>query len=445
MQIWFQFLENLEKELGKDTVNKWLRPIKVVRFDACNLHLEPQDSFQMLWFKEHISHLANKRLLNHSMRPIKIHLNEPSTCVNQKPSTPSSVQFLHDSIDPAFSYENFIPSISNTFSFQILSELVGFDPSTGSFLNEHSHNPEDTYNPIVIFGDEGCGKTHLLSATTLALQKQKINVLYVKAETFTDHMIKAMRQGLMAAFRETYRLADMLIVDNIEHFSNKSATQEEFFHTFNTYHSAGKQIILGSNLAPKKLQKIEPRLISRFEWGITLNFSILSKTELPLLLLKKMKSFNLSLSREISEYLLSTFDHPKYLSQAVELLSYKEHLQRQTITIQDVRQITNSLIEKLPNKKLSSDKILHAVSEIFEKTLEDLLGKSQTKDVVFPRQLAMYLLRHKLKMPYIKIGNLFSKDHSTVMSSIKQITQAIKSKESKVLNSLEYLERKIIG
>lgn len=443
MHLWSQFLENLEKELGKDTVNKWLRPIKIVRFDACNLYLEPQDSFQMLWFKEHVSHLANKRLLNNAMRPIKIHLNEPSACLHQNPSTPSSSQFLHDSIDPAFSYENFIPSINNAFAFQILSELVGFDPSTGLFLN--STTSPDTYNPIVLFGDEGSGKTHLLSATTLALQKQKINVLYVKAETFTEHMIKAMRQGLMASFRDTYRLADMLIVDNIEHFSNKNATQEEFFHTFNSYHSAGKQIILGSNAAPKKLQKIEPRLISRFEWGITLALSPLSKTELPLLLLKKMKFFNLTLSREISEYLLSTFDHPKYLSLALELLSYKEHLHRQVTTIQDVRQITNSLIEKLPNRKLSSDKILCAVSEIFEKNLEDLLGKGQTKDVVFPRQIAMYLLRHKLKMPYIKIGNLFSKDHSTVMSSIKQITQAIKSKESKTLNSLEYLEKKIIG
>ncbi len=443
MHLWSQFLEDLEKELGKDTVNKWLRPIKIVRFDACNLYLEPQDSFQMLWFKEHVSHLANKRLLNNAMRPIKIHLNEPSSCLHQNPSTPSSSQFLHDSIDPAFSYENFIPSKNNTFTFQILSELVGFDPSTGVFLN--STTSQDTYNPIVLFGDEGSGKTHLLSATTLALQKRKINVLYVKAETFTEHMIKAMRQGLMASFRDTYRLADMLIVDNIEHFSNKNATQEEFFHTFNSYHSAGKQIILGSNAAPKKLQKIEPRLISRFEWGITLALSPLSKAELPLLLLKKMKFFNLTLSREISEYLLSIFDHPKYLSQALELLSYKEHLHKQVTVIEDVRQITNSLIEKMPNKKLSSDKILCAVSEIFEKNLEDLLGKGQTKDVVFPRQIAMYLLRHKLKMPYIKIGNLFSKDHSTVMSSIKQITQSIKSKESKTLNSLEYLEKKIIG
>jgi chromosomal replication initiator protein len=443
MHLWSRFLENLEKELGKDTVNKWLRPIKIVRFDACNLYLEPQDSFQIVWFKEHVSHLANKRLLNHAMRPIKIHLNDPSTIVHQKPVAPSSVQFLHDSIDPAFSYENFVSSKSNTFAFQILSELVGFDPTTGGFNSLNSSR--DTYNPILLFGDEGCGKTHLLSATTLALQKQNINVLYVKAETFTEHMIKAMRQGLMATFRDTYRLADMLIVDNIEHFSNKNATQEEFFHTFNTYHSAGKQIVLGSSVPPKKLQKIEPRLISRFEWGITLALSPLSKGELPLLLLKKIKFFNLSLSREISEYLLSTFNHPKYLAQALELLSYKEHLHRQIVTIEDVRQITNALIEKLPNNKLSSDKILHAVSEIFEKTLEDLLGKGQTKDVVFPRKIAMYLLRYKLKMPYIKIGNLFSKDHSTVMSSIKQITQAIKSKESKVLNSLEYLERKIIG
>lgn len=445
MQMWERFLETLDKDFGKQTIDKWLRSLKILRFDAHNLHFEAADSFQALWFEEHIRHRALKFLKANNDKPIKIHLQIKPSIVNTPSiahAIPPTLQFTLDPLDTILSYENFLLSKDNQLTFQIFSELVGFDLSTMDF--HPSNISECHYNPIFLYGEEGSGKTHLLCATALAMQKQRKNVLYVKAETFTEHMIKAIRQGQMAAFRKAYRLSDILIVDNIEHFSNKNATQEEFFHTFNTYHMAGKQLILASNVPPKKLERIEPRLISRFEWGITLAITKLSKEKLPLFLLKKLKLLNLSLAREVSEYLLSMFQDPKSLAQALEILSYKGHLDRNSpTTINVAKKILEPLLERVSDERLSPDKILHAISEIFDMNAEEILGKGQTKDIVFPRQLAMYVLRSKLQMPYLKIGRFFSKDHSTVISSIKHITNGIKNKEAKVLNSLEHLEKKI--
>jgi chromosomal replication initiator protein len=443
MRVWEQFLETLDKDFGKHTVDKWLRSLKLLRFDALNLYFEAQDSFQILWFEEHIKQRALKALKANNGKPIKIHLQVKSS-LTKPSSVPSSPSFslALDPLDPALSYEHFILSEENLLTFEILSALVGFNPSTWSFSSSPQVQPPD--NPIFLYGEPGSGKTHLLCATALAMQKQGKKVLYVKAETFTDHMIKAIRQGYMGAFRQAYRFSDVLIVDNIEHLSNKNATQEEFFHTFNTYHMSGKQLILASHVHPKKLDRIEPRLISRFEWGLTLPLSKLTAEKMPLFLLKKLRTLNLSLTREVSQYLLSLFQDPKHLSKALEILSYKEDLDKTSpISLSIAKSVLKPLIEKTSEEKLSPDKILHAISEIFDMHVEEIVGKSQTKDIVFPRQLAMYIFRDKLRMPYLKIGRVFSKDHSTVISSIKHITSGIKNKEAKVLSSLEHFERKV--
>lgn len=448
MQIWDHFLDELEKDFGKETVTKWLRSLEVLRFDAANLHLRANDSFQALWFEEHIRQRAQTELCTASGKPIKIKLD----IVEQKKSEQLSqtshlatMQFALDPIDPLQTFENFILTQENFLSFQILSELVGYDASSQIYDSDVAQI--GLYNPIFLYGESGCGKTHLLSSVTLAMQKQQIQVLYVKAETFTEHMIKAMRMGQMAPFRATYRNSDVFIIDNIEHFANKTATQEEFFHTFNHYHTAGKQIILASQLSPKKLEKIEPRLISRFEWGILLSMQSLPQEKLSLFLLKKIGQLNLFLTKELKEYLTHAFTKPAKLAKALELLSYKAHLDKEDkktpiLQLEEAKTMLQALTHQ-SQSEISQESILEAVCETFELEQEEVLGKAQTKDVVLPRQLAMYMLRHKLKMPYLKIGKVFSRDHSTVISSVKLMTQKIKTKDSALISKLDVLEKKL--
>jgi chromosomal replication initiator protein len=450
MQLWDNFLTELEKDFGKETIDKWLRSLVVTRFDAANLHLKAHDSFQANWFEEHIKERAALSLINSNGKPIKVKIDIDQNKVDplQETSSVAPLQFILDPLDAYNTFENYILFEKNFLAFQIFSELVGFDPAN------HVYNEDEavigTYNPIFLYGQQGCGKTHLLMATALAMQKQKIEVLYVKAETFTEHMIKAMRIGQMALFRQTYRNADVLLVDNIDHFSNKTATQEEFFHTFNHYHTAGKQIILSSRFSPKKLEKIEPRLVSRFEWGICLDLEELPFEKLNLFFLKKIKQYDLCLTKDLKEYLLSSFTKPTHMAKALEMLAYKATLsstykKEHVMHLEEGRQIVASLSEATNNTKLSPEGILETISEIFDLDKEEILGKSQTKEIVFPRQLSMYLLRNKLKMPYLKIGKLFSKDHSTVISSVKHITQGVKNKESRILTRLENFEKKLAG
>jgi chromosomal replication initiator protein len=450
MQLWDNFLVDLEKDFGKETIDKWLRTLKVMRFDAANLHLKAHDSFQANWFEEHIKEKAASSLRNTSGKPIKIKIDVDQTKVDplQETSSIAPLQFSLDSLDPHLTFENYILFEKNFLAFQIFSELVGFDPA--NYIYNEEEAVIGNYNPIFLHGPQGCGKTHLLMATALAMQKQKIQVLYVKAETFTEHMIKAMRIGQMALFRQTYRNSDVLIVDNIDHFSNKTATQEEFFHTFNHYHTAGKQIILSSRYSPKKLEKIEARLVSRFEWGISLDLEELPYDKLSLFFLKKIKQHDLCLTKDLKEYLLSSFTKPSHMAKALEILAYKATMSSSykkdlVMHLDEGRKIVASFFESTSNTKLSPEGILETVSEIFDLDKEEILGKSQTKEVVFPRQLTMYLLRNKLKMPYLKIGKIFCKDHSTVISSVKHITLGIKNKESKILSRLENFEKKMVG
>jgi chromosomal replication initiator protein len=237
----------------------------------------------------------------------------------------------------------------------------------------------------------------------------------------------------MSTFRQAYRNSDVLILDGVHIFSRKNATQEELFHTFNTLHVGGKQIILSANCAPAELQMIEPRLVSRFEWGIVLPLEPLPKEDVLRVLENKIGAFNFPLHSKVREYLLETFPSSiKSLTRALQALILRSHLNengsRNTstqLTIPQVKHMLGDLIKEESQSALSAEKIIQTTAEYFCIKAEDILGKGQTRECVLPRQLSMYLCRHLLKLPFLKIGEIFSKDHSTVMSSVKVIQKAL--------------------
>lgn len=391
MELWQQFILQAEKELGSSVVNQWLRTLKVVRFDAGNLYLESNDSFQISWFEEHIR--PRLKLTNNNNRPIKVHLQQ-STPSSAPSSKPSYFQLSPDPIDPTLTLETFSISSANNMAFNLISDF--FSP----------------FNPIFLFGPSNCGKTHLLNAAALAYQKRGKKVFFVRAEKFTEHVVQAIRLGMMQEFRKVYREIDVLIVDDIHIFSRKTATQEEFFHTFNTLHTQGKQIILSANTAPSLLQEIEPRLMSRFEWGISAG---MEKVDSRAILEKKAKLWNIELTEDLTEYLTSKFSDPV---QALQALSIRA---RGPINKLTAVALLRDLAAKETHNSLTPEMIIREVAAHFGVTSEDLTGKSQLRECVAPRQIAMYLCREKLKLPYQHIGRIFGRDHSTVMSSVKLV------------------------
>jgi len=461
MRAWDNFLLLQEIELGVDAVEKWLRPLKVLRYDACNLYLEAQDSFQITWFNEHLKKKVQTKLVNNNNKQIKIHLslpNEPEQSdkgrrikrkVENEPKIEFSLSF--DELDPNCTFDRFITTEGNILTSKLLCKITNYDPISQKYIQ--SDTDLASFNPIYVHGPEGTGKTHLLMATAHALRAQGLNVIYIRTETFTDHVVSAIRAGEMSMFRQAYRNIDVLLIDDAHLFSRKGATQEELFHTFNTLHLAGKQIILSSNCSPSELQHIEPRLVSRFEWGIVLPLEALKREELERILLKKSEALNFEIHPKVSTFLLETFSqHPKSLMRALEALILRSHMDQhpadwayKKVTIPYTKQTIADLIEEEQEVALDSQKIIQIVSKYYGIHTDDLLGKGQNREFAMPRQMAMYFCRQKLKHPYQKIGDLFDRDHSTVMSSVKLIRKGVEEDDRELLSHINQIEKNIGG
>lgn len=437
MQLWENFLQTLEKRFGSSNVEKWLRPLIISRFDACNIYLQAEDSFQILWIEEHILPFAKDNFKNNNGHAVKIHIALPyqkKEVVESRSLHPDIVEFKPDLILPHMMIEQYVPTSQNKISYQIFCKLLGYNIEKASF----EESTFDKFNPIFLYGPTGSGKTHLLMAAAAFFQIRGQKVFFAKAETFTEHVVHAIRSGNMQSFRSAYRENDVLIIDDVQIFGRKNATQEELFHTFNTLHTAGKQIILSANLNPRLLEYIEERLISRFEWGITLPLE--KPTELsilPEILTKRANLYQLHLKKNLSDYLLKHFQTPTLLSTALETL-VKNNPQKH-LELSQVEPSLALLLEAEMKDSLTPDKILEAVAQAFGIKKEDILSKSQSRESTLPRQITMYLLRQQLKLPFMKIGDILHRDHSTVMSAIKQITKGIETQNPEITYYLNQL------
>lgn len=416
MKEWEEFLSNLANEIGAPVVERWLRPLTTLRFDAANLYLEAQNPMQIAWFEEHIRPRLKQTFVNGNYRPIKVHIvKQAPQAASPAPVPTKPPAFISDAIDPSLTLEHFSVTKGNQMVYKLLTEWI----TTGV----------STFNPIFIYGPPGCGKTHLLTATALAFQKRKKRLLYVSADTFTEHVVQAIRMGQMQAFRAVYREIDLLLIDNVDRLANRTASQEEFFHTFNTLHLQNKPIILTSTVPPSKLTNIEFRLISRFEWGLPVGMDCIPIAQT---LQLKADLWKFALSAELSKFLLEQF--PTDPLKALQTLTLRAKVSHITPNI--AKTLLADLLKKEQTHSLTPEKILKALSAHFGITADDILGKSQAREFAFPRQIAMYLYREKLKLPYQGIGKLFGRDHSTVMSSIKQIEQKIENKETLTLEAI---------
>lgn len=441
MQAWEEFLLRQELELGRETVNKWLRGLKVVRFDAGNLYLEAKDSFQSLWFEEHIRPKVLNSLVNNNNKKIRVHLAIANRIDAQKKKTskspvktpPRFSPTFHphfDQLDPLCTFDHFHEIEENKVPLELLKNNLA------------------EFNPIYIWGPSGSGKTHLAMSVAHSQSLMGKRVLYARAETFTDHVVAAIRAGEMGLFRDTYRNAEVLIIDDVHVFGRKGATQEEFFHTFNTLHLSGKQILLTSKCPPAELIEVEPRLVSRFEWGIVLPLEASKEKELEPVLKKKAHALNYPLPPKVAEFLIESFPSgAKAIMNALSALILRSHIGHgdskpvyRPMTVQLAKHYLSDLLLVEKQQALTSEKIIQASSDHFGIRPEDILGKAQTRECTLPRQIAMFLCRHHLKLPFNTIGDIFGRDHSTVMSSVRLVKEG---RDPEAAAAIQEIDKKI--
>jgi chromosomal replication initiator protein len=426
MKAWEALLSSLEQQFGAETVKNWLRPIKVIRFDAANLYLEATP-FQRSWFEEHISSRISDTFRNNNNRPIRIHWE-----IERSPSPSSSAlnsiawSIASDPLDPTYRIDSLIP----------------FQPMALQFAEEISCFGKTNFNPLFLFGGTGSGKTHLLMSIASELLKKGVDAFYVRAESFTDHVVQAIRFGFVQDLRKRYRALDVLLIDDVDILSKKHATQEELFHTFNALHGLGKQIILSASIPPCQLEEIEARLVSRFEWGIAIPLKSPNRDETKKILEEKMKVWEFSLSDEILLFLLNRFQSsPKAPLDALHFLALRFGSDSKNLTLTQVERVLSEKLILEKKLKLTPEKIMQQTAHYFGIRVQDLTGKSQLRANVEPRKVAIFLCRNLLKMPFEKIGVLFNRDHSTIMSSTEGVEKAIVNKESPFSEAIERLSR----
>jgi chromosomal replication initiator protein len=296
-----------------------------------------------------------------------------------------------------------------------------------------AHNPGVSYNPLFIYGDSGLGKTHLLQAigNQILGSNPKAKVTYLTSERFTNEMIEAIRQKKTKEFKDKYRKADCLLIDDIQFLSGKEQTQEEFFHMFNALHSAGKQIVLTSDRPPKAIPALEDRLRSRFEWGMIADISIPAYETRLAILQSKLALAQKELPVDVLAYIAKTVkNNVRELEGAmIRILAYGD-LNATTPTLEDAKNLMGGLAS--PGRRIvRPSEIIRAVGNHFNLKKEDLCGRSRIKEIVIPRQILVYLLREEVDMPYKQIGaEIGGRDHTTIMHDYNKMKDLVLTNES---------------
>ena len=347
---------------------------------------------------------------------------------NQNAGTP-----LPPTLNPKYTFDSYVVGSGNRFAHAVSIAV--------------SEAPAKAYNPLFIYGGVGLGKTHLMHAiahNTHLLYPQS-RILYITSEDFTNQLILAMQTNRSKAFRERFRTVDMLMVDDIQFIAGKHSTEEEFFHTFNHLREAGKQIIMTSDKPPKDIQKLEERLCSRFEGGLTADIQRPDFETRLAILRKKSEYENLSISDDILSLIAEKIEtNVRELEGSLTRLTAYSNLTRRTIDMQVAKEALRELFKQDETRKVTCLSIQEAVANYYGISTSDIQGPRRSHEVTVPRQIAMYLTREMLELSLTKIGDAFGGRHyTTVMSSLEKVDDSIKKSPS-TTSLLDDIRRMIV-
>ena len=323
-------------------------------------------------------------------------------------------------LNPKYTFDTFVVGSGNRFAHAVSLAVAEV--------------PAKAYNPLFIYGGVGLGKTHLMHAIGHYSHQlyPQMNIVYITSEDFTNQLVSAMQQNRNQEFRDRFRNADILMVDDIQFIAGKQSTQEEFFHTFNHLREAGKQIIMTSDKPPKEIQKLEERLCSRFEGGLIADIQR-PDFETRLAILRKKAEFeHIIVSDEILELIAEKIDtNVRELEGSLTRLTAYSTLARRPIDMQLAREALRELFNHSESRRITCDIIQDAVASYYGVSVDDIKSARRSHDVTVPRQIAMYLSREMLGLSLTKIGDAFGGRHyTTVMSSIEKVEDSIKQSPS---------------
>ena len=428
--VWDKATKIIQEKVSKQNFDTWIKPIKIINMEDKCVQLAVPNKFFKDWLMDNYLSMIKNSLHNvvgmsvdidfvlnkdkeKKPEPAQLNFEQPqNNSGNQPVSRPKNISFLNSN----YTFDRFVIGPSNQFAHAASIAVA--------------KQPAKNYNPLFIYGGSGLGKTHLLNAIGLATASSHpdLNVMYVSAEAFMNEMINSIRYDRMPKFREKYRNIGSLLIDDIHFLAGKDRTQEEFFHTFNTLHDSGKQIVVTSDKFPKDIPNLEGRLRSRFEWGLIADIQPPEIETKIAIIEKKMQESKIELSPSVAHYIASHVEsNIRELEGFLIRISAYSSLTNREIDLDLVKEVLKKIVKHNNKEEVSIEDIIKVVASTLNVKIADIKAHNKNKNLVLARQISMYLARKLTKLSYPDIGQkIGGRDHSTVIYA-----------NNKVLNNLD--------
>lgn len=404
--LWSLLQKQLQQELDPEEFATWFRPLKVRDEGDQRLVLLAPNSRFLHTLEESYRPTVNRALAGLGGAAFEVLFS-----LEEKEAAAEAPLALSE-FNPRYLFQSFVIGKSNEFA-HAAAEAV-------------AKNPSNTYNPLFLYGGVGLGKTHLLHAIghEILRSQPRLRVLYLAAEQFVNELINSIRFDRMPAFRERYRTIDVLMIDDVQFLANKERTQEEFFHTFNTLYTSQKQIILSSDSSPRNIPTLEERLRSRFEWGLIADIQPPDLETKVAILHRKAFLEGTQLPEEVAEFIAQQVrSNVRELEGLLNRVLAFCSLTGKPLTLALARETLKDILPA-EGRRLAPTDIIKAVARHYDLKISEIKSKNNSRQVVIPRQVAMYLCKRLTDISYPEIGKLFNdKHHSTVMYSVEKVQQ----------------------
>lgn len=440
-EIWEKTLNIIKGELTEVSFNTWIKSITPISIENDSVKLSvPNDFTRGILDSRYKDLIVNALKLITSKRynvEFLIISEEAIDSNESKPKKESKSKIVVNDemstmLNPKYTFDSFVIGNSNRFAHAASLAVA--------------EAPAKAYNPLFIYGGVGLGKTHLMHAIGhyILQNNSKSKVAYVSSEKFTNELINSIKDDKNEEFRNKYRNVDVLLIDDIQFIGGKERTQEEFFHTFNALHESNKQIILSSDRPPKEIPTLEDRLRSRFEWGLIADIQAPDFETRMAILKKKADVENLNIPNEVMVYIATKIkSNIRELEGALIRIVAFSSLTNKEVSVELAAEALKDIISNKQSKQVTIDLIQDVVSNYFNLKVDDLKSSRRTRNVAFPRQIAMYLSRKLTDMSLPKIGEEFGgRDHTTVIHAYEKISSNLKVDES-LQNAVNDLTKRI--
>ncbi len=421
--VWEKTQKEIKEKIGLASYETWFSTLQVKEKNADTLTIETPDDFFKNWIVEHYQNFIQETLNKHAAQNIQIEFSVNSHILKEE--TQHRLSKLEQefqqgekggfSLNSRLTFENFVIGPSNRFACAASLAVA--------------ESPAKAYNPLFIYGHVGLGKTHLIQAITHKIRQlhPRLKHCYLSSEKFTNELIDAIRHRSTPQFRKKYREIDVLLIDDIQFIAGKESTQEEFFHTFNNLHDNRKQIIITSDRPPKEISNLEERLSSRFSWGLITDIQPPDFETRVAILRKKIENESVKVPNDVVLFIGEQIKtNIRELEGALIRVAAYSLLEEKPMTLDMAKMILKDMVKE-STKIISVEMVQKIVADYFKLSIADLRAKKRNKNIVMPRQIAMYLSRYLTNLSLPEIGNAFGgKDHTTVLHSYKKIEEQAK-------------------